>query len=389
MRPRWAWVMATALAGAVVALAFAPAALGDDDDDDDDGAENVPVTFLLDAGPPAPNLDGGVASSVADASATGPTPPVPLAPPHPVGTDPMTLDPGASTSVGGPNTGFLSGGVPLPSDIPGLRSNTNRPNRDGFYGTVEMVRSLVRAAAVVNAEMPGSELTVNDIALPQGGRIRHHGSHQSGRDVDVLFYLHDRRGRPRPAVGVPLDPQGRGYVFNNLASGGDDVRVKLDARRTWRFVRAMLEDEEAAVQRVYVVEHLRTLLLREARRQRAPAAVRRRFEESTCQPGRPHDDHLHLRLYCTPDDMRDGRCTDSAPMYPWRRAQLRTAGLDPAMQARVRRPRGPRPAATPRRRGGGGLPAAATPTMHERARTFLALRETWSRPPRTGRSFCR
>lgn len=378
-------IPASVLASAV-ALGVAAAALGEEAEEDE--PSDAPVVFAMDAGEALAH-DAGVAAT-RDGGPTTPTPPVPLEPPHPIGTDPMTLDPSASTSVGGPNTGFLSGGVPLPSDIPGLRSNANRPNRDGFYGTVEMVRSLVRAAAVVHAEMPGSEATVNDIGLPSGGRIRHHSSHQSGRDVDVLFFLLDRRGRPRPSVGVPLDTQGRGWIFNGLANGGDDVRVRLDARRTWRFIRAMLEDDEANVQRIYVVEHLRSLLLREATRSRAPMATRRRFEETTCQPGPPHDDHLHFRLFCTPEDMRVGRCTDSAPMYPWRRAQLRTAGLEPAMQVHVRRPRGPRPPATARRRGAGGsLPSAATATMHTRARAFLALRETWSRPPRTGRSYCR
>ena len=242
-----------------------------------------------------------LAALLASAVATAPT--IHLLAQH---VDPLTAEGSVSTSIGGPVTGRLEGGVALPETAPGLVSNPRRPNADAFYGTVEMVRGLLRAAAVVDTELPGSAVYVNDLGFREGGPIDHHGSHQAGRDVDVLFYMLDREGAPIPAVGVPIEPDGRGWDFHDLVDPADDQRVRIDVPRTWRFVRALLEDEEAAVQRIFVVEHVRTMLLEHAERSRAPRAVRARFEDVTCQPGYPHDDHLHVRFFCSAEDVAAG-----------------------------------------------------------------------------------
>jgi penicillin-insensitive murein endopeptidase len=304
--------------------------------------------------------------------------------------DPLTAEPSVSTSVGGPSSGTLTGGVPLPLRAPGLVSNPRRPNPEAFYGTIETVRALVRAAAAVHRDLPGSDLVINDIGFRQGGVIPHHGSHQAGRDVDVLFYYFDRQGRPFPSKGIPVDPEGRGWDFADLAVPRDDVRVRLDTARTWRFVQAMLEDDIAGtgglVQRIFVVEHVRTLLLAEAARVRAPRAVVARFSDVSCQPAVPHDDHLHVRFFCSDDDVRAG-CADASPMYPWRRDQLRALGLEPVMAApRPSRGRSrtvsPEEAVREAIREAGGR-------VHDRVRSFLEQRAVWSVPPHPGRRWCR
>ncbi|MDQ3037962.1 MAG: penicillin-insensitive murein endopeptidase, partial [Myxococcota bacterium] len=301
------------------------------------------------------------------------------------GIDPLTVPGSLSTSLGGPAHGTIRGALALPERSPGLRSNERRPNPTAYYGTVELVRALVRAAAVVEEELPGSEVVINDIGLPEGGPIPHHGSHQAGRDVDVLFYYLDRDDQPWPAKGVPLDPRGRGWDFGDLSDPRDDVRVRLDAPRTWRFVQALLEDdlagEGALFQRIFLVEHVRTLLLAEAERVRAPRAVRDRFELLTCQPGHPHDDHLHFRTFCTDEDLQDG-CADGPPMYPWRRQQLREAEIDPVRATRAPRTRRARTVTR------GEARASAGP-MHSRVRAFLEERAEWSVLPHPGRPFCR
>ena len=148
----------------------------------------------------------------------------------------MSLDGSVSTSIGGPSDGRLEGGVPFPKRGPGVMLNPRRLNKDSYYGTVEMIQALVRAGAVVDAALPGGyPLVVNDIGFAEGGPIPHHGSHQAGRDMDVLFYLLDREGNPRPAKGVPLNLKGQGWDFNDLEVPEDDVFVKIDAARSWRF----------------------------------------------------------------------------------------------------------------------------------------------------------
>lgn len=330
----------------------------------------------------AEEAEPSAASTVVEASASEASDPVAeQAPPDPIAAL-LAMDGSTSTSIGGPNDGRVEGAVALPDEGPGFRSNPRRPNADAIWGTVEMVQALVAAAAVVHAEMPGSVLYINDLGFREGGPIPRHGSHRAGRDVDVLFYLLDRHGDPIEPVGAFLDERGRGFDFRDLATPRDDVLVRMDVPRTWRFVQALLEGPHAdSVQRIFVAEHLRALLLAHAERARAPRAARERFADITCQPGYPHDDHLHIRFYCTPEDIARG-CEDTPPIYPWRRARLAELGLSPVIhRPRRDRPRSPTVSAEEAR-------ARAGP-MHARVLEWLARREAWMRPPRTGRPFCR
>lgn len=299
--------------------------------------------------------------------------------------EPLLLAPSLSTSIGGPSNGTIRGAIPLPERGPGFRSNPLRPNASAYFGTVELVQALVRAALVVHEELPGSEVVINDLGFAEGGPIPHHGSHQAGRDVDVLFYYLDRDGEPWLAKGVPLDRRGRGFDFGDLADPRDDVPVRLDRPRTWRFIAALIEHdlsaEETLLQRIFIAEHVRALLLDEAGRARAPSAVRERFEALTCQPSYPHDDHLHLRFFCSAEDLREG-CADSPPLYPWRREQLRALGIEPVFATRA--PRGRRAPTVTRRRA-----RQAAPRIHPRVAAFLAEREGWSTAPHPGRPYCR
>jgi penicillin-insensitive murein endopeptidase len=245
-----------------------------------------------------------------------------------------------------------------------------------------MVQALMAAAAVVHEELPGGQLTVNDLSLADGGPIPQHGSHRAGRDVDTLFYLLDTDGDPYPSVGAPLDPRGEGTDYRGLATDEDDVPLRIDLPRTWRFVQALIEHEgPSPLQRIFVVEHLRTLLLEHAQSIDAPPEVVERFAELTCQPSYPHDDHFHLRFFCSAQDIAEG-CEDSGPIYPWRRAELRALDARPVRH----RPRPDRP--------------MAPTTTHEEAREaagelhpdvarFLEAREAWSDRPHPGRRWCR
>lgn len=296
------------------------------------------------------------------------------APPPPI--DWAALD---STSVRNPNDGSLVGGVALPLTAPGLRFNPDRDPR-GRYGTVEVVRTLVDAAARVDRELGGLPITINDLSLEGGGPIPHHRSHQSGRDVDVLFYQHGSDGKPIESVGAFFDRSGAGVDFGDLADPSDDVPLTIDIPRTWLLVRALIESEHAQLQNIYVAEHLRTLLLQHARSESAPADTVARFEAISCQPSYPHDDHFHFRFFCAADDIEDG-CRDSPPVYPWQRQLLEAAGTRPRPLARKRKQ------------------AEADIVTHEEARAsagamdaeverWLELRKEWIEKPHPGRPYC-
>jgi penicillin-insensitive murein endopeptidase len=285
-----------------------------------------------------------------------------------------------STSVRNPNDGALLGAVPLPLRAPGLRFNPRR-NPSARYGTVEVVRALVQAAARVDQELGGLPVTINDLSYERGGPIPRHRSHQSGRDVDVLFYQLDSNGEPIESVGAFFDLAGVGVDFRDLADPKDDILLQFDLARTWLFLRALIEDEGAQLQQIFVAEHLRKLLLEYARSNDEPSRTVTRFAAMSCQPSYPHDDHFHIRFYCAPDDIVKG-CRDSAPLYPWHAKWLQRASVQS------------RPLATTRPGANAKIVTheearAAAGAMDSEVERWLDRRKQWTKQPHPGRPYCR
>lgn len=299
----------------------------------------------------------------------------------------LALPPSASTSVGAPGRGTLVGGVALPDAGPGFLHNPKRPH-EARFGTVELVQAIVRAAAVVHTELPGVPLVVNDIGLAEGGSIAQHGSHQSGRDADILFHSFDAKGEPLQSVGVPIDPKGMGWDFKDITVPDDDLRVRLDVGRTWRFVQALLETAFDDVQRIFIVEHVRAMLLAEAEKRRAPARIVDRFAAITCQLGAPHDDHMHVRFWCAPDDIARG-CEDKPPVYPWRKDQLAALGIEPVLARAATREERDAVDARTSSAAEAITEAKKKGPMHAKVRRFLAEREAWRKQPHPRRPYCR
>lgn len=299
------------------------------------------------------------------------------------GPDPLTLDPSYSTSKGSPNEGSLEGGVPLPLHGPGFRF-TPRKKIERRHGTVELVAALVRAAVHVHDTMPKTEppsvLTLGDIGMPQGGEIAGHGSHRAGRDADVMFYLQLEDGTPTEGKAIPLDPEGRGTDYKDLAIASDDVPVKIDVPRTWAFVAALLADDGVQIQQIYVVEHIRKLLLDHAAQVKADPAIVARFGDVTCQPRFPHDDHMHIRVFCTAQDIAGG-CNDVAPIFPWQRALLKAQGAAPVAPPKRKTPRPKLTSVEEAREKAGPMDAAVV--------EFLDRRKAWAKPPHPGRKWCK
>jgi penicillin-insensitive murein endopeptidase len=350
--------------------------------------------------PPADRAETHRAKEAAPAPtiATPPVPaPVDAAPamPSPPPVDPLAellaRSGSESTSLGSPTNGRIEGAVALPDRTPFLIRNPKSPNPDGKFGTVELVQALVRAGARVADKYSGAELVVNDIGLPRGGEIEHHGSHESGRDADVLFYYrHAKGGAVFPAKGIPVEPDGTGWDYGDLADPKDDVKVRIDLPRTWAFAAALLEDEALDVQRIFLVEHVRTMLLDEAAKQKAKAATIARFADLTCQPSTAHDDHFHIRVYCTAEDIAAG-CEDSQPIYPWHRAKLTALGTAPVIakpQPRVKVAAAD--ASDPKEENLDPMEAAAkSGAVHARVTAFLKRREAWLAQPHPGRLYCK
>ncbi len=200
----------------------------------------------------------------------------------------------------------------------GLAFERARPGEDTRFGVPRLVDALMRAAASIDAAMPGGlPLRIGDLGSPRGGRHTRHRSHRAGRDVDILFYLTDVTGRS-------VEPRGR-VAFSRFGLASDPETnevVVFDDARNWALVRALLADPTIDVQWIFCSRGVKSRLLRYALLHEADAALLTRATYVLAQPmnARPHDDHFHVRVLCSPAEARIG-CQDVAPIWPWFRAR--------------------------------------------------------------------
>ena len=179
-----------------------------------------------------------------------------------------------------------------------------------FFGTWELVQLLERAARRVAFRLPGSKLQIGELSGEAGGRIDGHRSHQSGRDVDIGFYVTLPDGTPAATYAfADFDRRGVGKPPNQY--------LRFDDARNWELVAKLLTDGEARVQFIFVADYLKHRLLDEARRRGASAAVIERAKTVLAQPahGHPHRNHFHARIYCPPADR--AVCRERGPFWPW------------------------------------------------------------------------
>lgn len=224
-----------------------------------------------------------------------------------------------AVSIGHANGGSLLHGKRLPDQGTGYRSIPSRPDLDYKFGTEELVAAIIKVGEDVERQAPGATLIVGDLSVQNGGPTSRHESHQAGRDVDLMFYALNSAGEIIRARGISYD--GQGHVGQRDRSIEGSADRFFDTRRNWLVLRSLIENEEAHLQRVLVSEPLRTLMLDHARSIHEPAWIIERAGEVTCDSWSPHDNHFHVRLFCTAEDYRRG-CRDEYPLYPWRRTEL-------------------------------------------------------------------
>lgn len=225
---------------------------------------------------------------------------------------PTPLAPGLSGSIGVPHHGMLTVASELPNSGAGFR----RFRRYGEYnwGHPRLVAALQRAAATVESAFPGgAPLVIGDLSARYGGKIPRHNSHRTGRDVDLLWYVTTPAGAPVPSPGfVRLGSDG----LAPIEPTGDYVRIDLE--RQWLLIKTLLSDETARVQLMLCSREVEALLIDYARARGEPDRIVWQAETVLMEPGDslPHDDHIHLRIACTPEETVAG-CEGGGPYWGW------------------------------------------------------------------------
>ncbi|MBU1240321.1 penicillin-insensitive murein endopeptidase [Myxococcota bacterium] len=193
-------------------------------------------------------------------------------------------------SVGLPFRGMLHRGRPIPLRGSGYIVVPRTISRGHFYGTRELIDLIRRSARRVWKAYPKSRLTVGDLSGRRGGRINGHRSHQSGRDVDIGFYLVDRRNKYKVARNwfVGIDPRAIGKGANS--------HLMFDLERNWELVEALITDK-SRVELILIAGYLKNLLINYAEAVLRPPRVIKRAK-AILKHYPHHDDHYHIRISC-------------------------------------------------------------------------------------------
>jgi penicillin-insensitive murein endopeptidase len=225
---------------------------------------------------------------------------------------PSPLAPGLGGTVGVPNQGVLTEAEELP--VRGEGFVRYRPQGTHYFGRPRLVHALEKAAADVARQAPGgAPLFIGDLSAKTGGRIPGHDSHRSGRDVDLLFLVLTPSGIPVSSPGfVRFEGDGLALTPNSK----DYFRIDID--REWLLLRSLLTSPEIGVQFMFVCREIEALLIDHARALGEPEALILRAETVMLQPSDslPHDDHVHLRIACAPEEAIAG-CSGGGPRWEW------------------------------------------------------------------------
>lgn len=229
------------------------------------------------------------------------------------------VDDGTSVSYGPSNRGKLVNPAQLPARGDGYVIPPRWARRGLNYGTDELVALIIHAGRSLAADSLGAELAVADLSRRRGGPSAWHRSHQTGRDVDLLFFATDDQGHPVrmesmprfAADGTAVVAAGQAMAQAPAGAASQTTVLRFDVDRNWRLIRALLQNPIAEVQYIFVYEPLKQLLIEHARASGEPDELIAQASFVLHQPGDslPHDDHFHVRIYCSQSDRMMG-CYD-------------------------------------------------------------------------------
>lgn len=215
---------------------------------------------------------------------------------------------GTSISVGKPSRGRIVDPARLPERGEGFVTREIWKARGNRYGTDELVDLLVGVSGRVLQKNDGVRLVVADLSGRGGGEAKQwHRSHQSGRDVDLLYYLKDKSGKSFENDAM--------HVVGPDLVARDGTGHTVDIPRMWNLVRELLTAPEAPVQWVFVYQPVANAMIEHAVKIGEPEVLIERAKKVCKQPGdsAPHNDHMHVRVYCSYQDRAYG-CVDIGPM---------------------------------------------------------------------------
>ena len=183
------------------------------------------------------------------------------------------------------NRGSLSGGVKLASG-PGYI--VRHPER--AYGTALSVGNIMDAMKHYHKKYPkGPRFAVGDLSKKNGGYLKPHLSHQSGRDVDISYVNKNNK-------------EFVGFARMN--------RNNFDVPKNWTLIEAFLNSKQ--VQYIFVDYELQALLYQHAlengySKERLKTIIQypngKQSYHAIIRHSKGHADHMHVRFICAKTDV--------------------------------------------------------------------------------------
>lgn len=179
------------------------------------------------------------------------------------------------------------------------------------FGSDSMISLIVAAAKHVEKTLPEGTLAVADISQKGGGAIGLHKSHQSGRDVDLIFYALDDKGDPfRPDSHMAYYGElGEGLYSKAPMRSADIKRRFFDLARNWQLISYLAKQQKTPVTHVFVSSRVKRWLLQYAKSLGEPKELIKRVNVLLKKDKKGlHNDHFHVRIGCDSKSASSSLC---------------------------------------------------------------------------------
>ncbi|MBR4985538.1 MAG: HEAT repeat domain-containing protein [Proteobacteria bacterium] len=216
-------------------------------------------------------------------------------------------------SIGTTRDGYMINGRSLPVPSLLIRQLPVPYERGLTYGTQELIRLLVDTARVMEKKYPGTIMYMGNMGAREGGDISYSVSHNAGRDADIAFYLLDDQGK----FAHPRHLHKINRVLHSREAG---AVYTFDLEKNTTLVETLLTHPKINVQFIFLVKHLRSAIRKEFVNRGASEELLARFD-AVVQVQAAHNDHFHVRIYCSDADICAG-CVDKSLIHEWQEDPL-------------------------------------------------------------------
>lgn len=203
--------------------------------------------------------------------------------------------------------GYLINGRSIEAPSLYMRQMQVQYERGIAYGTREFIQLLDYTARAMHKKYPDTLMYLGNLGLRDGGDIPYSVSHNAGRDGDIAFYMKDENGKFYHPTNMSK--------MNRRFQSKVNPNITFDLEKNATLIEILLTQNVAPVQFIFVVRHLRSALRREFVARGASEDLLARFDATVMEQS-AHDDHFHVRIYCSDADICAG-CIDRSVIHPW------------------------------------------------------------------------